>query len=221
MLKKNNKYNISGGIYMKMIKIIRSVLITAAAIITLGCQAAVESSQGNFNYKSESYDGWWLPYNEEVENQIGYDVIMPEGHAIYIKGDKVEFYRLEAATECFNDICLYITKDTHMTGYDKNFYIESGIDSYEKSDNGISGYAFKEEDYYLTLISKDFNTGYLCESPTVGQCSKSKAVQMKRRNLVFADIDEKKIHDDFDEDTVTVNKMAKYKGQTIYILKDE
>lgn len=181
----------------------------------------VGESQGNFDYKPKSYDGWWLPYNEEVENQIGYDVIMLEGNAIYINGDKIEFYRLESATEYFNDICLYITKDTHMTGYDKNFYIESGIDSYEKSDNGISGYAFKEEDYYLTLISKDFNTGYLCESPTVGQCSKLKAVQMKRRNLVFVEIDEKKIHDDFDEDTVTVNKMAKYKGQIIYILKDE
>lgn len=206
---------------MKMIKIIRSVLITAAAIITLGCQAAVESSQGNFNYKSESYDGWWLPYNEEVEKQIGYDVIMLEGHAIYIEGDKVEFYRLEAATECFNDICLYITKDTHMSEYYKYFYIESDNDRYMKSDNGILGYVFREEKYFLTLISKDFNVGYLCEASSIDDCSKIKANQMKRRNLVFADIDEKKIHDDFDEDTVTVNKMAKYKGQTIYILKDE
>lgn len=206
---------------MKITKIIYSVFMSIVAITLLGCKVAVGESQGNFDYKSKSYDGWWLPYNEEVEKQIGYDVIMPEGHAIYIEGDKVEFYGLEAATECFNDICLYITKDTHMSEYYKYFYIESDNDRYMKSDNGILGYVFREENYFLTLISKDFNVGYLCETSSIDSCSKIKANQMKRRNLVFADIDEKKIHDDFDEDTVTVNKMAKYKGQTIYILKDE
>lgn len=73
---------------MKITKIIYSVFMSIVAITLLGCKVAVGESQGNFDYKSKSYDGWWLPYNEEVEKQIGYDVIMLEGNAIYINGDK-------------------------------------------------------------------------------------------------------------------------------------